>query len=399
MKYDLVLEGGGAKGTVLVGAYAEFAQRQHTFGRLLGTSAGAITAALLAAGYSVPELIAALSEKANGQSVFTGFMGVPAPLTPSALEQSVLREILRENNIPLVPASLEEKIENNLVKTLAQHALFRHLFAFVEHGGWYSAEGFVHWLQAKMDTGTYLGKPRKFSALTLAQFHAITKVEMSLIASDTTAGRMLVLNHATAPDCPLVWAVRMSMSIPLLWEEVRWAKSWGLYRGQALTDHAIVDGGLLSNFPIELLVSDEPTVTAIMGPKRNDPIIGLLIDERTAVSNAPALPAGGGGMNLQALRTVQRINRLIDTAINSRDKMVVEAFADLVVKLPAGGYGTIEFDMSDARRTALLNAGRTAMQTYLDRPRPPADVSLQGQAAAAEVKRLADRVATQILEE
>jgi hypothetical protein len=31
----------------------------------------------------------------------------------------------------------------------------------------------------------------------------------------------------------------------------------------------------------------------------------------------------------------------------AHDKMVIEEFADLVVKLPAGGYGTTEFDMSD----------------------------------------------------
>ena len=39
MKYDLVFEGGGAKGVVFIGAYEEFVQRGHNFGRLLGTSA------------------------------------------------------------------------------------------------------------------------------------------------------------------------------------------------------------------------------------------------------------------------------------------------------------------------------------------------------------------------
>ena len=42
MKYDLVFEGGGAKGIVFVGACAEFFNRGHSFERLLGTSAGAI---------------------------------------------------------------------------------------------------------------------------------------------------------------------------------------------------------------------------------------------------------------------------------------------------------------------------------------------------------------------
>jgi len=35
MKYDLVFEGGGAKGMVFVGACEEFFKRGHTFDRLL----------------------------------------------------------------------------------------------------------------------------------------------------------------------------------------------------------------------------------------------------------------------------------------------------------------------------------------------------------------------------
>ena len=42
MKYDLVFEGGGAKGMVFVGALQVFESLGHTPGRLMGTSAGAI---------------------------------------------------------------------------------------------------------------------------------------------------------------------------------------------------------------------------------------------------------------------------------------------------------------------------------------------------------------------
>jgi len=40
------------------------------------------------------------------------------------------------------------------------------------------------------------------------------------VASDTTESQLLVLNHLTAPGCPVVWAVRMSMSIPLVSEGI-----------------------------------------------------------------------------------------------------------------------------------------------------------------------------------
>ena len=60
MQYDLVFEGGGAKGMVFVGALQEFERLGHTAGRLLGTSAGAIIASYLAAGFTASEMLRAL---------------------------------------------------------------------------------------------------------------------------------------------------------------------------------------------------------------------------------------------------------------------------------------------------------------------------------------------------
>ncbi len=66
--------------------------------------------------------------------------------------------------------------------------------------------------------------------MTLAEFHRATRVDLSLTASDVTNGRLHILNHRTAPDVPVVWAARMSMSVPLLWQEVVWREAWGGYR-------------------------------------------------------------------------------------------------------------------------------------------------------------------------
>ena len=49
---DLVCEGGGVKGIGLAGAYSVLEERGYRPNNVAGTSAGAITAALIAAGYS-----------------------------------------------------------------------------------------------------------------------------------------------------------------------------------------------------------------------------------------------------------------------------------------------------------------------------------------------------------
>jgi NTE family protein len=53
---DLVMEGGGVKGTALIGALAVLEDRGYKYINVAGTSAGAIIASLVAAGYTAYEL-------------------------------------------------------------------------------------------------------------------------------------------------------------------------------------------------------------------------------------------------------------------------------------------------------------------------------------------------------
>jgi predicted acylesterase/phospholipase RssA len=368
MKYDMVFEGGGAKGMVFVGALEVFMSAGHTHGRLLGTSAGAITAALLAAGYRPQEMLESLSEKVEGRPVFADFMAVPSALERDAIRTSATRELLRNINLPFIPDRFEEKLDDQLAEWLAAQPSLRCVFSFIERGGWYSADNFVTWLKRRLDSGTHGDQPRHYSQMTLAQFYDATHTDLSLVASDITQGAMLVLNHRTAPDLPLVWAVRMSMSVPLLWQEVVWLREWGQYRGREMVDHAIVDGGLLSNFPIELFLSQAQPVINVMGPDVSQNVLGMLIDESMEVPGAESALKAPTQFNLGDLHTVQRISNLVNTTLSARDKSVIEAFEKLVVRLPAKGYGTTEFDMTDERRELLVNAGRSVMQAYFEQP-------------------------------
>lgn len=376
--FDLVFEGGGAKGAVFVGALdVLFCENGHSHGRLLGTSAGAITATLLAAGYSVPEMLAALSERdESGKSVFSTFLGMPAPFDSEEIRYSVIRKLLHDLNLPLLPDSTEDRLDDWIAEQLAARDFSRHIFSFLERGGWFSADPFVMWLERKLDQPRPDGSPRALSKLTFKQLVTATGVELSLVAADTAWARMLLLNHLTAPDCPVVWAARMSMSVPLLWQEVEWRKEWGPYytwnsdeermEPNDISGHSVVDGGLLSNFPIGLFLSDRDDVSALVGASRADSVLGLLIDESIPVADTPPRPATSG---LGAARSgpVNRLRRLFNTATAAHDNTAIATFGRHVVHLPAGGYGTTEFDMDDERREALVNAGREAMRAFLAR--------------------------------
>ncbi len=262
MQYDLVFEGGGAKGLVFVGAMQAFTDAGHTFQRVVGTSAGAITATLLAAGFSPDEMLAATNEKLpDGRARFASFMDIPSRFDEDTISSSLTSAILTSADIPFVPERLEKKADRKFLDTLMRIPVYRNIFSFVERGGWFAGRAFLVWLTEKLnENGRILGNT------TLAQFHKRRPAnELTVIGADTSGNNRLILNHRTAPDLPVIWAVRMSMSIPFLWQEVVWQKEWGLYRGQDITGHAIVDGGLLSNFAIDLLVSKDDDIRQMMG--------------------------------------------------------------------------------------------------------------------------------------
>jgi NTE family protein len=349
-QFDVVFEGGGAKGSSFVGALTALGAAGHTTRRLIGTSAGAITATLLAAGYTPEEMLAAVNEKLNGKPRFSTFMDHPRPSDFNQLEKDA-SDTMRALELLHVPMIAGHVLLNMMLET----PLYPTLFSTVECGGVFAGVAFLNWLTEKLAVKNIA------SSDTLATVFAKTQVDLSVVASDTSDMEMLVLNHRTAPDVPIAWAVRMSMSIPLVWREVPWQESWGLYRGRTKTGNVIVDGGVLSNFPIRLI---DESVPEIMGDTDPDGALnlGLLLDENLAV---PGVTPTRPPLPLQEMRVVQRLTRLMDTMMGAQDNEEMRQHASEICRLPVKGYGTTEFDMPDARLQALVQGGRTALEAHL----------------------------------
>jgi len=366
--FDLVFEGGGAKGSVFAGALEVFYAAGHQPARLVGTSAGAITATLLAAGYTPAQMLEAVNEQLDGKPRFASFMDVPveSEFDSQTRTESQLQNILNQVDTPAVPAFLESRIDAVLIeRLLAVSPHFRQLFGFVECGGLFSGRTFVEWLNEKLEAHQV---PR---GCTMRQMNLAKGCDLSLVVTDTTNRQMRVLNHRTAPDVPVAMAVRMSMSIPFVWREVVWKSEWGTYCGLDISGAKIVDGGVLSNFPIDLVACSDERIRQIMG-ERSDPNaalnLGMLIDENIAVPGIDEKP-----VRTNPLHSVRRVQRLVDTMTGARDNALLDEFNDQVCRLPAKGYGTTEFDMPKPKIDALVEAGRSAMRAHLaSRTVPPA---------------------------
>ena len=128
-----------------------------------------------------------------------------------------------------------------------------------------------------------------------------------------------------------------------------------------------------SGFVVDLTAGNGTALEPVMGDTDPDgaPTIGLLIDETLPVADAPPPPADddeetGIVDDVKRLRTVSRVTRLMNTMMAAHDSRLIRTSEHLICRLPAETYGTMEFDMTDERRAALIEAGAAAMRAHLD---------------------------------
>jgi NTE family protein len=166
------------------------------------------------------------------------------------------------------------------------------------------------------------------------------------------------------------------MGIPLVWPEVEWKERWGRYRGRPMFEdgvgHRVVDGGVLSNFPLKYLI--EPRHAGMLGALTGgEPaaVVGILLDEtRGARKPAPApdpTDKGVGQLVKENVLVMNSLSRLLDTMTGAWDLETIEEYGaeSLICRIPVRGFDTLDFDMSDEAMAELVDSGRSAMKQYL----------------------------------
>lgn len=221
---NLIFEGGGVRGIAYAGALNVLNQRGmlQQLERVGGTSVGAITALLLAVGYSTDEMTAILSdlhiERFNdGRWFFIGGL----------------------------------------------HRMIRRF-------GWYRGEHFERWLEEIIERKT--GNP----ALTFAQLHQRRNEgykDLYVTGTNLTAQRTVVFSYQHTPHMALKTAVRISMSVPLYFGAVFLDDQQRVVRrprkGQPY--QILVDGGLTANYPLDLFDADGQPNVETLGLKLERP--------------------------------------------------------------------------------------------------------------------------------
>ncbi len=363
---DIVFSGGGAKSIAQIGALKELEDRDISYRRVVGTSSGSIMALMVASGYSADEMVAAITERTpDGKIILAKFMDVPQSFSDETVRESLLFAFFEHFLDSFLPVETADRLDESVMHQILEHQALREAFSFIEFGGVYAGEEFLSWLNEKLDADG-----RNYSQLTLKEFHEATGNDLTAIITDVTDHKMLIINHRTAPDLPVAWLIRMSMSIPFVYNHVAWQPEWGTYLGQDISGHDIVDGGLGSNFGIEMVVSQEPEFIEAMGiePDR-DRVVGLFLNDAIPVEAAqgtkPENEEPDDPMHRRWSTVKERNQALLTTFLKNHDHFIVRTHPDVVCHLPVGGFDTLEFDMSDERIEILMNSGREAMRECL----------------------------------
>ena len=311
LRCDLVLEGGGVKGIALVGALAVLEEHGYEPQNIAGTSIGAIVATLLAAGYHTQELRRIIGGINFNQFMDTGW----------------------EDRIPLVGLPMSVLLDLGMFEG---DYFLRFMRRLLEAKGIHTFGDLVH--------PVYADDPRY-------------RYRVQVIASDLTDRRLLILPQdaerlGVAPDdFDVALAVRMSMSIPIFFDPVRFREP------KSGREHVIVDGGLLSNFPIWLFDAEG-------APEW--PTFGLHLVEPFRVSSyiggEQQRPIGASG----ATAVIDYLQSLVLTALQARDWQYIERgdFAR-TVPIPTLGIGVMDFGIKTESLNQLYLSGRKAAREFL----------------------------------
>ena len=363
---DIVFSGGGAKSIAQIGALKELEDQGITYRRVVGTSSGSIMALMVASGYSADEMVAAITERTpDGKIILAEFMDIPQTFSDETVRESLLFAIFEHALDTLLPVATADALDESVMHKILEHEALREAFSFIEFGGVYAGEEFLSWLDEKLDADG-----RNLSKLTLAEFHEETGNDLTAIITDVTDHKMLIVNHRTAPNLPVAWLIRMSMSIPFVYNHVPWQPEWGTYLGQDISGHDIVDGGVGSNFGIEMVVSKEPEFIEAMGiePDR-DRVVGLFLNDaipvEAAVGTKLPIKESDDALHSRWSSVKDRNQALLTTFLKNHDHFIVRTHPDVVCHLPVGGFDTMEFDMSQERISILLASGQEAMRECL----------------------------------
>jgi NTE family protein len=299
---NAVFEGGGVKGVGLVGAVAVTEEKGYQFGNVAGTSAGSIVSSLIAAGYTgieLKEILDSLDYERFKDKDFLDKLPILGPIASVGFEKGLYEGKFFEG-------WLNELLEAKGIRTF----------------------------------GDLINEDEKDNPKL--------KYKLQVVAADCTRGEMLILpgdikRYGILPESMgVARAVRMSMSIPFFFEPIQ------LQDASTGAMSYIVDGGVLSNYPVGIFDDD-----SIEDPR---PTLGYKLVEP------------GEGKPREIKGPISLFSALFSTMMEAHDARYIQDhnFAR-TIPIKTLGVGTTDFGITRDKSEALFQSGRDAATDFFER--------------------------------
>lgn len=320
---DAVFEGGGVRGIAFLGALRCCDDLGFRWRKLAGTSAGAITAAFVAANFPIDDL-----------ETLVGCMDMTTFLT--------------DKTSPFI-------FNGNPANDLRQPVRMVLNLLLVGKLGQYSSDPFQQWLDRNLQTQGL----KTFADLDNDPIGRDLKV----IVSDITRGQMVVLpddlsrypelNLQNQKTYGVAEAVRLSMSIPFF------------FKPENLGSSKIVDGGILSNFPLWLYDVKRTSEGTVAPPNPSSsqpprkyprwPTFGFRLTDSDLEKDVPIQ----GPFDL--------LGAMFRTMMVAHDRFHLDARnTSRIININVGKakVTATEFDLSDQKKNELYRAGYLAAKKF-----------------------------------
>lgn len=311
---NLVFKGGGVRGIAYMGALEVLDEYRivEQIERVAGTSAGAIAAAMVSMRLSIPDT----------------------------------KELFNSLELSKIPQSVTNP-GRKIFPLLAEQENTRRFFTKY---GWYSSEYFYRWLMEVIGSQCD-GNGRA----TFTEFRERGFRDLFIVAANISRQRAEVFSALHTPHVAVADAVRMSMSIPIFFEALR-------FDGQSFGDgDYYVDGGLFDNFPMHIF--DQPELAGRSWSFRdgiNWETLGLfLYPDQYLHPTDPEIPANVWEYLTLAFRNLYQSHDLASYQTSTVDQYRTIEISDCGIDVT-----DFEIEIGDAKYTKLYLSGMNAVRNF-----------------------------------
>lgn len=184
---------------------------------------------------------------------------------------------------------------------------------------------------------------------TFKELYSNQQIILVIVGTDLRTRNAVYFCHETFPDMPIRQAIRISMSIPFLFEPIKYSNM------------LCVDGGLVDNYPLHVFDGDKPSdiKSRLNLCVPNHKVLGLNImtdsDVLSLIEHKPS--------NVSNL--YEFCNSMLNTfMIELERRIMTPSYFERTINIRTKDYDTFEFNLSDEQKAELVNSGEKEVRLF-----------------------------------